>query len=199
MTQRTAALPASAGRGGSAVRPFVRWAVKIAGLGAYVPPRRVDSAELENQLSLSPGWVEQTTGVRERRRSSGQTAVAMAALAARDALERAGAAPGDVDLLIGASVSRQQLIPCTAVFVQRELGLPEGRSFCFDLDATCLSFLAALHMAAPLLNVVNVAPSTALASPGPLAVSTAAAAPSPNRASVSGSSESNMREVNSLL
>jgi 3-oxoacyl-[acyl-carrier-protein] synthase-3 len=138
-------------RSPSALQPFVRWPVKIAGIGACLPLRRVDSAELEKELSLSPGWVEQMTGVRERRRAAGLTAVTMAALACRDALERAGVAADEVDLVIGASVSRQQLIPCTAAFVQRELGLPEGRSFCFDLDATCLSFLAALHTAAPLV------------------------------------------------
>ena len=82
----------------------------------------------------------------------------MAALAARDALDRAGVAADDVDLIIGASVSRQQLIPCTAAFVQRELGLAEGRSFCFDLDATCLSFLVALHAAAPLIACGRIAP-----------------------------------------
>lgn len=152
MAQRTAALPAAMERGGPGGRPFVRRAVKIAGLGAYLPPRRVESTELEKELSLSPGWVEQRTGIRERRRrAAGQTAVAMAALAARDALDRAGVAADDVDLIIGASVSRQQLIPCTAAFVQRQLGLVEGRSFCFDLDATCLSFLVALHTAAPLI------------------------------------------------
>lgn len=137
---------------GHAGRSFVRWPVKIAGLGVYLPPRRVASADLESQLSLAPGWAEQTVGVRERRRAAGETAAQMAALACRDALDRAGADAADVDLLIGASVSRQQLIPCTAAFVQRELGLPEGRSFCLDLDATCLSFLAGLHVAAPLIT-----------------------------------------------
>ncbi len=152
MAQQTAVWLAATERGGAVRRPFVRRAVKIAGIGAYLPPRRVESTELEKDLSLPPGWVEQTIGVRERRRRSpGQSVVAMAALAAHDALDRAGVAADDVDLVIGASVSRQQLIPCTAAFVQRELGLTEGRSFCFDLDATCLSFLVALHTAAPLI------------------------------------------------
>ncbi len=150
MAEQTMSVPAT--EGGGAARPFVRRAVKIAGLGAYLPPRRVPSSELEKAFSLSPGWVEETVGVRERRRrAAGQGAVEMAALAARDALDRAGVAADDVDLVIGASVSRRQFIPCTAAFVQRELGLPEGRSFCFDVDATCLSFLAALHTAAPLV------------------------------------------------
>jgi 3-oxoacyl-[acyl-carrier-protein] synthase-3 len=151
MAHRTAALPAPTERGEAATRPFVRWAVKIAGIGSYLPKQRIDSAELEKELSLSPGWVEQLLGVRERRRAAGETAAGMAALAARSALEHAGIHAADLDLIIGASVSRQQLIPCTAAFVQRELALPDGRAFCFDVDATCLSFLVAVNMAAPLI------------------------------------------------
>jgi 3-oxoacyl-[acyl-carrier-protein] synthase-3 len=49
---------------------------------------------------------------------------------------------------VGASAGPQQAIPCTAALVQRELGAPEGRSACFDVNATCLSFLFALQSAA---------------------------------------------------
>ncbi|NTV65764.1 MAG: ketoacyl-ACP synthase III, partial [Oscillochloris sp.] len=45
----------------------------------------------------------------------------------------------------------QQAIPCTAAFVQRELGAPDGASACFDVNATCLSFLFGLQSAAHLL------------------------------------------------
>jgi 3-oxoacyl-[acyl-carrier-protein] synthase-3 len=143
---------APTGRTAAAAPPFVRRAVKLAGLGAYLPPTRVASSQVEAELGLAPGWVEQTTGVRERRRAAGETTVGMAALAARAALEHAGLGPEDVDLLVFASVGRQQAIPCTAAFVQREMGLPEGKSFCFDVDATCLSFLVALQGVAPMVE-----------------------------------------------
>jgi 3-oxoacyl-[acyl-carrier-protein] synthase-3 len=58
---------------------------------------------------------------------------------------------GDLDAIIGASTGSQQAIPCTATLVQRELGAPEGASACFDVNATCLSFLFALQTAAHLL------------------------------------------------
>jgi 3-oxoacyl-[acyl-carrier-protein] synthase-3 len=127
------------------------WPVKIAGLGTCLPERRVTSTELEAKLGLQPGWNERVTGVRERRYAGQETSVGMAARATRMALAHGGVAPEDVDLVIGASTAPAQLIPCTAALVQRELGLPEGRSLCFDLDATCLSFLVALHVAAPLV------------------------------------------------
>lgn len=126
--------------------------IKIAGLGWYLPERVVTSAELEADLGLPAGWVLRAAGVRERRRATHETTAGMAAAAGRRALAAAGMAPGDLDLIIAASSSPQQAIPCTAAFVQRELGAPEGRSACFDVNATCLSFLAALQVAAHLVT-----------------------------------------------
>jgi 3-oxoacyl-[acyl-carrier-protein] synthase-3 len=75
----------------------------------------------------------------------------MAAWAAQQALAMAGLTAGDLTAIIGASSTPQQAIPCTAVFVQRELGAPEGVASCFDVNATCLSFLAAFDVAARLV------------------------------------------------
>lgn len=126
-------------------------AVKIAGLGAYLPDRRVTSAELEQQLDIPPGWTERVTGVRERRYCTRETTAGMAAAAARRALHQADLRVSDLDAIVGASTAPQQAIPCTAALVQRELGAPEGRSTCFDLNATCLSFMFALHTVAHLV------------------------------------------------
>ena len=85
--------------------------VRIAGLGWYLPARRVTSAELEAQLNIPSGWVERTTGVRERRYATAETSVSMGVAAARMALARAGLAPADLDAMIGASSAPQQAIP----------------------------------------------------------------------------------------
>jgi 3-oxoacyl-[acyl-carrier-protein] synthase-3 len=124
--------------------------VRLVGIGAYLPPQRVASADLERQLRLSEGWVGQMTGVRERRRAGDDTVVTMAGHAARGALAMAGLTPADLALIVGAS-GPFQLIPCTAAFVQRELGAPDGGSACFDVNSTCTSFLSALHVAAHLV------------------------------------------------
>jgi 3-oxoacyl-[acyl-carrier-protein] synthase-3 len=126
--------------------------VKIAGLGCYLPERIVTSAELEQELGLTPGWIERTAGVRERRRATHETALDMAAAAGRRALSAAGMSPADLDLIIAASSAPHQAIPCTAALLQRELGAPDGASACFDVNATCLSFLAALQTAAHLVS-----------------------------------------------
>lgn len=125
--------------------------VKIAGLGWYLPERVVTSAELERELDLAPGWISRVAGVAERRYAAGESASQMAAAAARRALDQAGLAPADLDLILAASSAPQQAIPCTAALIQRELGAPDGASACFDVNATCLSFLAALQTAAHLV------------------------------------------------
>lgn len=125
--------------------------VQIAGLGAYLPERIVTNAELEQQLGLTPGWIEKRTGIRERRYNTGETAIYQAAQAIRQALAMAGRRIDEVDAFIGASSGPQQLIPCNAALVQQELSAPEGRSVGFDINATCLSFPVALHTIAPLV------------------------------------------------
>lgn len=130
----------------------VKLPVKIAGLGCYLPERIVTSAELEAQLNITPGWIEQVTGVCERRYAApGETTSGMAAIAARQALAMAGMDLQDIDAIVGASTGPQQAIPCTAAFVQRALGAPDGGSACFDINATCLSFAFALQTVAHLV------------------------------------------------
>lgn len=126
--------------------------IKIAGLGAYLPERIVTSTELEHKLDIPSGWIEQVTGVRERRYVTHETALSMGAAAAARALDDAGLRPADLDAIIGASSAPHQTIPCTAALLQRELGAPDGASACFDVNATCLSFLFALHAAAQFIH-----------------------------------------------
>lgn len=125
--------------------------VKIAGLGAYLPERCVANDELESRLGLKSGWIGRRTGVHERRYVGGETASEMAAAAGTAALAAAGRSVGDLDAIIGASSGPEQLIPCTAALVQRRIGAPEGKSACFDVNATCLGFLLALQTASHLI------------------------------------------------
>ena len=122
--------------------------VTIAGIGSYLPSRIVTNAELEARLGLTNGWIARRTGVLERRIATIETTVSMAVSAAQVALQRAHLEPRDLDAIIVASSAPQQGIPCTAALVQAALGAPDGASACWDLNATCLSFLFALHSAA---------------------------------------------------
>jgi 3-oxoacyl-[acyl-carrier-protein] synthase III len=126
------------------MRPFN---IRLSGLGTYLPERVVTNTELEQQLNLPDGWIEKRTGVLERRYATRETTVSQAVCAARQALDDAQLTPRDIDAIIGASSFPQQAIPCTAALVQRELSAPDGLSACFDINATCLGFLFALHYA----------------------------------------------------
>ncbi len=122
--------------------------VKIAGTGWYLPEKRVTNADLEARLGIPADWIERVTGVQERRYVTNETMIDMAAAASHRALEDAGVRVHELDAIISASSAPQQAIPCTAAFLQRALDAPEGHSACFDVNATCLSFLFALQLVA---------------------------------------------------
>ena len=126
--------------------------VKIVGLGWYLPENCITNEQIEKQLGIPSDWIERATGVQERRYVTSETTVSMATAATHKALADAALDVSDLNAIIFASSAPQQAIPCTAALLQRELKAPEGRSACFDLNATCLSFLFALHMAAHLIT-----------------------------------------------
>jgi 3-oxoacyl-[acyl-carrier-protein] synthase III len=126
--------------------------LKIAGLGRYLPKRVVPSSEVEKLCGLPTGWIEQKTGVRERRWVDGETNSLMGAEAAREAVAAAGIEVGDIDLIVNASGSQEQAIPDGAPLIQRQLGLEKSGLPCFSVHATCLSFLVALDLCAELLR-----------------------------------------------
>lgn len=125
--------------------------VKIAGLGWYLPQQRITNEELEPRLGIPASWMSRVSGVHERRYATYETSVSMAVAAAQMALADAGLYVHDLHAIVGASTGPQQTIPCTAALVQQALGAPEGASACFDVNATCLSFLFALQTVAHLV------------------------------------------------
>ena len=127
-----------------------QYRVKIAGLGKYLPPDTTSSTELENRWGVMPGRLRRVTGVEQRHYETTKTTAGMAAAAAQEALSNAGFCISQIDTIVGASAIPQQVLPCLASLLQHELG--GEKSFCFDVDATCLSFITALHMSALLLS-----------------------------------------------
>jgi len=132
---------------------MARRQIKIRAMGSYLPVRVVRSEELDAKLGLTPGKLEQMTAVRERRYVSGEeTASKMGALAAMEALEKAGLRYEDIDAIICGSGTYQQPIPCTAALIQKELGKEESGTPCFDVNSTCLSFVVGLDVVSSLIQ-----------------------------------------------
>jgi 3-oxoacyl-[acyl-carrier-protein] synthase-3 len=122
-------------------------ALQILGTGEYSPRRRVESAELDRRWQKAEGWTEHQTGVTSRAYAADdESVVAMGASAARQALAAADLEPGAIDAIIAVGSVPYQAIPCTAVFIQRELGLGASGIAAFDINSTCLGFLVALDV-----------------------------------------------------
>lgn len=125
-------------------------ALEVLGTGEYVPAGRVDSAELDRRWNKPHRWTEEHTGVVSRAFvSGGENVISMGVAAARAALADAGLTPHDLDAVVAVGSVPAQAIPCTAAFFHRELGLANSGVAAFDVNATCLGFLAALDVLAP--------------------------------------------------
>ncbi len=150
--KRPGAAPTAAadGKHRSGAGPVLDWRVRIAGLGRYLPRRRVASAEIERRAGLPEGWALLNSGVAFRHWAEPEVERAswMGAQAALQACERAGLSPDALDLIVNASGSAERAIPDGGPLLQRELGLGRSGIPALSVHATCLSFVAALELAA---------------------------------------------------
>ena len=121
-------------------------ASRIAGLGAYVPPRVVENSVFEKRFGMPAGSIARKTGLESRRHAEpGETPTSMGARAIEGALSAAGFAAGDIDMVISAGTSRDQSIPPDSMIYANLLGVHEIH--CLHVEAVCLSFLNALEIA----------------------------------------------------
>ena len=124
--------------------------VTISGWGTSVPDLRLTNADLEQRVDTSDVWIVERTGIRERRVAApGETTATFAAAAGAQAIKRAGLTPADIDLLIVATVTPDQLLPHTGAFVGEMLGLQCGS---FDLSAACSGFVYELVVGSSMLQ-----------------------------------------------
>lgn len=127
-------------------------AVKIIGMGRYLPKNKVLSSELDKKLNLPAGSVQKKSGLIARHFAAAEeTTSYMGAQAALAAVHKAQIKLTDLDAIISACGVGEQAIPCTAALIQKQLGLGESGITCFDINSTCLSFVSALDVAAHLL------------------------------------------------
>jgi len=123
----------------------------VLGLGSALPKRRVDNEELAQTVDTTDAWIVERTGIRSRYiAGDGETTASLATDAASQALDHAGVAATDIDLIVLATATPDQTFPSSATKVQAALGIND--CIAFDVHAVCTGFLYALSVADSMLR-----------------------------------------------
>ena len=120
----------------------------IIGLGKYLPENIVTNADLEKIMETSDAWIQERTGIEERRhiaKGDGNSTSMMGVKAARIAIERAGLVPQDIDFILFATLSPDYYFPGSGVLVQEALEIPDCPAM--DIRMQCSGFVYAVATA----------------------------------------------------
>ena len=119
---------------------------RIMSVGGSRGSRIVDNAEMCTMIESSDEWIQQRTGIRERRwAADGEDAITLGTAAAAKAIERAGLQPSDIDAILVSTVSHFMQTPSLATIIANNLGMPEPAAV--DLSAACAGFCYGVGMA----------------------------------------------------
>ena len=123
----------------------------IIGTGSYLPEKILTNSDLEKLVDTSDEWIYSRTGIRQRHVAADQETTSDLALAAsRRAIDAAGLAPQDIDLIIVATTTADMVFPSTACILQAKLGIRGCPAF--DMQAVCSGFVYALSTADQLMK-----------------------------------------------
>ncbi len=118
---------------------------QIIGTGSYLPEKVLTNADLEKLVETSDAWIRERTGIRERHIAAAEeTTCDLAEKAARRAIEAAGIETSEIDLIIIATTTPDQVFPSTACLLQERLGIQGCPAF--DIQAVCTGFIYALDI-----------------------------------------------------
>ena len=119
---------------------------RIAGTGSYLPPTVVTNDELAKRLDTSDAWIQERTGIRQRHIADlSQASSDLALEASRRALQAAGMAAEQIDLIVVATSTPDFVFPSTACLLQAKLGVKGCAAF--DVQAVCSGFVYGLATA----------------------------------------------------
>lgn len=124
----------------------MNYGAKILAWGKGLPEQIVSNFDLEKIMDTSDDWISQRTGIKERRIAGPEdSAVSLAANAAKAALAKSKLTALDLDLIICATATGDYLFPATSCLVQSEIGA--DKAVAFDLSAACTGFIFAMNTA----------------------------------------------------
>jgi len=120
---------------------------RIIGTGSYLPEKTLTNYDLEKIVDTSHDWIVSRSGIHERRFAAANELTSDLALqASLKAIEAAGIAANDIDLIIVATTTPDQIFPSTACILQDKLGITSGGP-AFDMQAVCGGFVYAMNTA----------------------------------------------------
>jgi 3-oxoacyl-[acyl-carrier-protein] synthase-3 len=123
----------------------------ILGTGHSYPAGILTNADLEKMVDTSDEWITTRTGIKQRRKAAPDEYTSQFAVcASREAIERAGIGAADIDLILCATVTPDQILPSTACLIQAELGAHNAAAM--DVVAACSGFLYGLSLADAMLR-----------------------------------------------
>jgi len=118
----------------------------ILGTGHSYPEGILTNAELEKLVETSDDWITSRTGIKQRRKAApGEYTSQFAVRAGQQAIDRAGLQAADIDLILCATVSPDQILPSTGCIIQAQLGA--NKAAAMDIVAACSGFLYGLTLA----------------------------------------------------
>jgi len=120
---------------------------KIIGTGSYLPEKTLTNYDLEKIVDTSHDWIVSRSGIHERHiAADDETTSDLALHASLRAIEAAGIKADDIDLVVVATTSPDQIFPSTACILQDKLGI-KNRGAAFDIQAVCGGFVYAMNTA----------------------------------------------------
>jgi len=123
----------------------------ILGTGRSYPEGVLTNADLEKIVETSDDWITTRTGIKQRRKAApGEYTSQFATLASQQAIERAGIDANDIDLILCATVTPDQILPSTACLIQAQLGA--NKAAAMDIVAACSGFVYGITIAEPMIR-----------------------------------------------
>jgi len=127
---------------------------RIIGTGSYLPENVVTNKDLEKFVDTSDQWIQERTGIQRRHiAEEGETTCDLAEQAARRAMEADGKGPDDIDLIVLATTTPDQVFPSTACLLQSRLNIHGCAAF--DVQAVCTGFIYAMGVADSFIRAGN--------------------------------------------
>jgi 3-oxoacyl-[acyl-carrier-protein] synthase-3 len=127
----------------------------IIGMGHAYPSGVLTNADLEKIVETSDEWITTRTGIKQRHKAAeGEYTSQFGTLAAKQAIERAGLQPEDIDIIVCATTTPDQIMPSTGALIQAQLGATNAAGM--DIFAACSGFLYGITMVESMIRTGQV-------------------------------------------